>query len=92
MRLGVRVLAAGAPRSSLRPQYSLDGGATFTNLSTSTINPGMALIDTAGEDMQLSSWQFINTDARRDVLLRLVGQDGNGTASPEFGNITLSVR
>ncbi len=92
MRLGVRVLVAGAPGSTLRPQYSLDGGATFTNLSTSTIKPGMAPIDTAGGDVQLSSWQYMPTSARADVLLRLVGQGGNGTASPEFGNITLSVR
>ena len=95
MRLCVRVLVAGAVGSNLRPQFSLDGGATFTNLSASEFDwnpPGRALIDTAGQDVQHSGWRTIATSAQTDVLLRLVGQGGDGVASPEFGVITLGLR
>jgi hypothetical protein len=89
-RLGVRKQAiAGATNAQLRIQYSTTDGGTWNYLDHSA-GPAVA-INTTNSTLK-SSWVNLNAAAKADVLLRIVGIDGNAVASPEFGNITVQFR
>jgi parallel beta-helix repeat protein len=88
VRLMVNVATAGAADAKLRAQYSKDGGATWSYLDGAT-GPEVA-IGTTG--LKVSSWAYLPTGAMAEVLLRVVGLDGDGVADPAFNNLILQFR
>lgn len=95
MRLAANIITAGFAGSKLSVQYSLDDGATWFFMD------GTADGDVGAETPQIvltstgyvkSAWMTIAAAARTDVLLRIVGDDGNGVASPAFARIRAECR
>jgi hypothetical protein len=80
--------AAGAPDAKLRAQYSPDGGTTWYYLDDAT-GPEIA-IGTSGRKQ--SPWVFLASEAQAEVLLRIVGLDGDGTTDPQFQQLVLQFR
>lgn len=76
---------AGAPNAELRLQYSADRGNTWAYLD-GVSGPRLSL---ASPSRLLQHTVSVVADARRDVLLRLVGIGGDGIADPNFGNISV---
>ncbi len=86
-RLHVNVQAVGAAGAQLCAQYStdqvawsyLDGSAgPCTGIATLTVRS--------------SAWMNLAAAAKADVYLRVVGDDGNGSADPAFGNVAIEVK
>jgi len=89
-RIVVRVTTAGAngfPPASLAGQYSLNE-STWYYLDGSS-GPYVSIGSTG---TIVSSWITLTGNAQDDVYLRIVGKDGNGTADPVFGLITLQFK
>jgi hypothetical protein len=85
-RLVGHVSVAGATGAELRAQYSTDG----TNWSYfSGTTPSIA-IDSTGP--KISSWVAIPSAGQTDVLVRIIGINGNGSTSPQFGTIKIQAR
>lgn len=88
-RLVVHMMSTqGVGGSELRIQYSTDesvwnylDGATGPAVSIST--PSVTAV---------SAWGTIVAAARADVFLRVIGINGDGAASPTFGNIVIQTR
>jgi hypothetical protein len=86
-RFQANITTSGAAGSTLRVQYSTNGGTSWTNLNGGT---GPTVPITAG--LQTTAFFAIDAAARTDVLLRVVGQNGNGTTDPAFMTMNLEVR
>lgn len=85
VRLVARILTAGVAGAVLRGQYSLDGGGSWAYLDGAT-GPSLA-IDATGTIA--SATVNLEAAAKADVVLRVVGVNGNATADPAFGLIEL---
>jgi polyphosphate kinase 2 (PPK2 family) len=83
-RVIARVGAAPAANAKIKIQYSTDD-STWYDLCSVTM-PATANLTNVGP------WTNVPADAKADVFLRVVGIDGNGTADPTFGLITLGVK
>lgn len=88
VRLMVFVSAQGASTASIRAQYSLDAGSSWTQLNDG-VGPEVSI---AAGGLKVSSWYTLATSARTDVWLRPIGIGGDGVVDPVFGNIHLEVR
>jgi hypothetical protein len=84
VRLTANLITPGAAGSVLWVQYSGDG-ATWTDLIT-----GRLSLATAG--VFATPWEVIPPAAAKDVIVRVVGSGGDGTASPSFGLVTIDVK
>ena len=83
-RITVRVGVAPVVNAKIKVQYSLEE-SEWVDLCSMTL-PATANKTNIGE------WTVMPVGAKADVFLRLVGIDGNGTADPSFGLITLQVK
>ncbi len=83
-RVTVRVGVAPVANAKIKIQYSTNESA-WSDLCSVTM-PATANTTNVG------AWAAVPTQAKADVFLRLVGIDGNGTADPSFGLITLQVK
>jgi hypothetical protein len=94
-QVGVTVIGHTTP-ARVFPQFSLDSGSNWTNLdgSSGTAQPAdvayAPAINTLGH--KTTGWKSLTANARADVLLRVAGAGGNGTADPAFSHITLEMR
>ena len=90
----VNVIVVGLAGSKIGIQYSLDSGTNWSGLDNGTAAAISALtqpIDAIGTFM--TEWATINSAARRTgVMLRIVGQDGNGAADPDLSNIVIECK
>lgn len=86
-RFQANVTTSGAGGATLRVQYSTNGGTSWTNLDGGT---GPTIPVTSG--LQTTAFFTIDVAARTDVLLRVVGQGGNGFTDPAFMTMNLEVR
>lgn len=86
-RLLVNVTTAGYMVAKARVQYSPDGFMWYYLDATS--GPSVPI---SAPGLKISTWIDLCDDAKVDILLRLVGIDGDGVASPAFGLIALQVR
>jgi len=77
---------AGVAGSTLRVQFSTDQ-TTWNDLVTGGAS---VAINSAGT-LQVSAFGNIVAGAKADVFLRIVGENGNGTADPRFGTVELQV-
>jgi len=85
VRLIVNVSAVGADTpAKIRAQYSTDQN-TWYYLDGSS-GPS---VDISGAGLKVSNWVDLTSEAKADVLLRIVGIDGDGNADPKFGSIFL---
>ena len=85
-RIHVNVQTVGAATAQLCAQYSLDQSAwAYLDGSSGPCAPINALNE------QSSSWVNLAASAKADVYLRVVGRNGNGSASPAFGNISIEI-
>jgi hypothetical protein len=89
-QLQVNVIVPGAIGAELRMQCSIDNGSTWRTLGAIGTPGPSAAIDTVGTIK--GPWANIGPAVRKEVLLRLIGIGGNGTADPQFGEISLRVR
>ncbi len=88
-RLIVRTQSTvGASGAELRAQYSTDEN-TWAYLDGLT---GPAIPLNAANATQVSAWVNLAAGAKADVFLRLIGINGDGSASPTFGNISVQVK
>jgi len=87
VRLIVNVGVTGAAGSNISAQYSSDQTTWFylNGSSGPTVN-----IDSIG--LKISSYTNIASASKTDIFLRLVGANGNETADPILGLITLQFR
>ncbi len=83
-RVTVRNGVAPYANAKIKVQYSTDESA-WIDLCSVTM-PATA------NKTNIGNWIAIPSGAKADVFIRLVGIDGNGTADPTFGLITLQVK
>ena len=92
-RLQVGINVAGFAGSTLGIQYSLDGGTNWFGLDNGTadvISTVTLLLTSNGHIV--TAWTDIATLGRADVLLRIVGIDGNGAVDPSFNTLEVQFR
>jgi hypothetical protein len=87
-RLTVVVAIAGRPTARIAAQYSNQAAAAWRYLD----NVSGPVVGISTADLRVSGWVVLEPAARADVLLRLVGTNGNGTVDPAFGLITVQFR
>jgi hypothetical protein len=86
-RVVVMVLTAGSASSIICAQYSTDQ-TTWYYLDGGT-GP-CATINATG--VRTSAYVNLPAGAKADVFLRIVGKDGNGSADPAFGQISIQLK
>jgi len=85
IRLVARVSTIGATNAVLFAQYSTDETAWSTLTGNLALGGGVA-------GTRKSSWAAIPAGAKTsDVFIRVVGQNGDATADPIIGNVSLQV-
>lgn len=85
IRMLTRIATAGAVGAVLFIQYSTN--ETDWNILTSN------QIDVGSTGTKVTAWENIPTGAKSgDVFVRIVGQNGNNNADPQFGTISLQVK
>lgn len=82
-RVTVRKGGASASTAKIKVQYSADE-STWYDLC-------LVLLIT-GSNTCVGSWTDVPVGAKADVFIRLVGIDGDDTADPTFGLITLQIK
>ncbi|MDD5614944.1 MAG: hypothetical protein PHH85_01945 [Candidatus Methanoperedens sp.] len=82
------VAVVGAANAQLRLQYSTDNGTTWAYLDGGT-TPSIS-IGTLG--YKSSGWVNIVPAARKEVMLRIVGINGDGVADPQVAVVNLRFR
>lgn len=82
------VTGAGAAGAELRVQYSTDAGATWAYLDG--IDGAKVGIGATG--VRIGAWVNLAAAAKADVLVRLVGINGDAAADPAFSVVALQVR
>ena len=81
------VAATGA---TLAIQYSTDSGSTWNYLD-GTSGPVVA-IDGSVDELKVSSWVSLAASAKDDVLMRIMGENGDGAADPRIYVISCQFR
>ena len=89
-RLTVNQSVAGAAGAFVRLRYSVDGGTNWADAESG--GAGADLDVGTGTGLKTGAWGVLEEAARGDVLLRLDGQAGNGTADPSFRYIGIELR
>lgn len=88
VRLVVNVIVAGSANAKLATQWST--GAAFAYFDTGASGPQVSIASTG---FKVSPWTDVPLGARLDgVAVRVVGLDGNGIASPSFGQVLVEGR
>ena len=88
IRIVANVSTSGIGTSELKVQYSKDNGSTWSYVD-GVSGPATSL-SLAG--LNTSTWTPIEDDAKGDYTFRLVGEGGNGFASPVVGLITVQYK
>ena len=94
-RVHAEVSVAGAAGATLGVQYSTDAGVTWIFLDGTAdgdlgaITPQVAIGTTGAK---ISAWMQLTGGARGDVLIRLVGDGGDGVADPGFFRLAVEFR
>jgi hypothetical protein len=84
---------AGAASSKIILRYQLTSGAPFTASSYSDIGTSeVSVAVNVANNILVSSWINMVSVAKDDVWVTIVGIDGDGTISPQFGNIYAEFR
>ena len=78
-----------ATGAKLHLQYSLNSGASWNYMDHSA-GPQIT-VDAMTVDSVSGAWVNLNDAAKADVLLRLVGSGGNGTADPTFAFVVIEI-
>ena len=86
IRTLANVTVAGASGASCRLQYSL----TEVNPTWHELTSGSLAIDHTGA--LKTDWLPIDVDAKKEVLVRVMCNGGNGVTTPDFTNIRAQVR
>lgn len=87
-RVVARVYAAGATNAILGAAYATTEG-TWLNLGATLATGGVSI---ASAGTKVGTWSAIAAGAKGDVFLTILGDDGDGTADPRFGNVSVQVR
>lgn len=80
---------AGSVGSKLILRYSLTFSTSVGNYSDIGTSEVSVNIDNTNTFLD-SGWVDIHNDAKSDVYICVVGNGGNGTLDPQFGNISIS--
>jgi hypothetical protein len=84
---------AGAASSKIILRYQATSGSPFTASSYSDIGTSeVSVAVNVANNILVSSWINMATAAKDDVWVTIVGIDGDGTISPQFGNIYAEFR
>jgi hypothetical protein len=84
---------AGAASSKIILRYQLTSGAPFTASSYSDIGTSeVSVAVNVTNNILITSWIDMATAAKDDVWVTILGIDGDGTVSPQFGNIYAEFR
>jgi hypothetical protein len=91
-RLMVQQMVAGAVAAELGLQGSTNGGTTWYSFP-GVLNSAGPIISIGGANgYNLSPWVDISDAITKDVLIRIVGRNGDGAIDPSFRNIMLHLR
>lgn len=88
-RLSVNQSVAGFVNSTLRAQFSTDAGMNWSDLESGGTTADLSV--GVGTGLKIGAWGPLEPTAMADVQLRLVGENGNGTADPSFRYIAIEV-
>lgn len=88
-RFTVRIGAAGPTNGVIRPQFSTDDGATWADFNATLSNVNLSVATIAN---RRTAWLSLPTTARADILLRVVGESGDGTTNSNIGMTALHAR
>ena len=86
-RVVVNYVGGGAASAKIRAQFSTDQ-SSWTYLDGAA-GPSVTL---SAAGLNVSPWINIQSGAKSDVFLRIVGLDGNGAADPAFSRIDIQVK
>jgi hypothetical protein len=87
VRFGVGIQIAGAANAYLELQYSTDN-STFVN----ACGGFCPVVNIGATGSKWTPWQTMNASMAADVLLRVVGQAGDGAADPTFNEVYCEFR
>lgn len=87
-RFTLNLTVAGVAAAVLALQFSTNAGTTWAYLD-GVSGPSVNIGTTGARE---STWVDLTAAAKADVLIRIVGQGGNGTLDPAFGLTLLQVR
>ena len=82
---------AGSTNAEIRVQYSTDNAVTWAYLDGAA-GPACPLAPLPAGNVRAAGWVNIAAAAKTDVLLRVVGINGDGVADPNFSTIVLQVK
>ena len=85
VQLHVFLAVAGVAGAVLFAEYSTNDGVAWSTLTTNQVS-----LTTAGH--QLTAWESIPAGALGNVIVRVVGQNGDGAADPIIANVEVRVR
>jgi hypothetical protein len=96
-KLSARVQTAGASTATLRPQWATADGGTWADLlapvgGTPTANTRVALATTGTNHhppQPIDPAALTASTTNGDVLVRLIGEGGDGSAAPVLGSVSL---
>lgn len=81
VRLLTNVTGAGAASATLGVQYSTDGGSSWSST--------VATVSVAATGPVAGSWASWPSGGRGDVLMRVVGVDGDGAEDPQWAYLVM---
>lgn len=89
-RITCRQTVAAIAGAELRAQYSTDGGTNWSYLDAAA---GPAVATPASAAWRFGAWVNVAAAAKTaNVLIRVVGINGNGTADPAFAAVQVEFR
>lgn len=80
----------GAAAATFRAQYSVNGGAGWSDLENGGTTADLAV--GAGTGLKVGAWAALAVGAIGDVQVRIVGFGGDGSADPSFRYIAIELR
>jgi|GEM_PF-4383318 hypothetical protein len=88
-RLVATQVIVGFADAYLRVQYSTDDGSTWYNLEDASTGGDLDVTDIGAKS---GAWATIDSSAKTEVLLRIMGYGGNGVSDPSWRQLSIQFK
>jgi len=92
-RLIINVTTLGSVNAELGVQYSTDSGTNFNGLDNGTQDSNSTVTASLSATGHITTaWTDLASGARADILLRIMGENGDGVADPAVSTVEVQFR